>query len=167
LFVLSFLGGGFFFSIAQAKRHVQLQHLDSKNPFLFPFRVVNDDSFLTFYQVAPSSIWTTTNVATLAPGFDANTPGNFLTAKNTRLVMEAKEPKPVDIAPGDGHSFDFAIRIVGQTGIPDDLVLHLPIAYEIRFLSLLHLSFLTWHRQVGFGFHVQKDTNGTPYWIQD
>jgi hypothetical protein len=164
LYVLSICGVSFFVSIAQAKPHIQLEHLDSKDAFRFPLRVVNDESFVTFYQVTPTSEWATKE-SSFSSALD--TPGNYLHMPNTLLTLISAGVPSADIRPGDGHSFTFTMRAMNQTRIPSDLTLEVEIAYQIRFVPFIYLSSLSWHRQAHFSFHMQKDSNGTPYWVAD
>ncbi|MFZ2061514.1 MAG: hypothetical protein WAU82_10930 [Candidatus Binatus sp.] len=164
LYILSLFGVGFFVSIVQAKPHIQLEHLDSKDPVRFPFRVVNDDSVLTFYQVTPTTEVATREPSKLAPTWAAKIPGNLFLEPGTFLIDDTHAP--VDIRPGDGHSFIFNTRFTSPIEIPDDLTLKIGVAYEVRFVPFIYSSFLTWHRHSDFSFRVQKDSNGTPYWIQ-
>lgn len=163
LYVLSLFGVGFFVAIAEAKPHVQLEHLDSKDPFLFPFRVVND-SFVTFYQVSPVSFADAPNAAEFSDSssFASVEPG-------THLALGFRQRgETVDISPGRSHGFSFSnVHVSESPRVPDDLRLRLSIDYSIRLLPLLRLSFCFWREHMVLNYHVLKDSNGTPYWVED
>ena len=169
LYLISFLGGGFFVSVFHAQPRVQLQHLDSKDPYLFPFRIVNDETFLTFYQVQVIADTATSDYSQLVTL--SNEPGNMLregSGMHFRIGAEDRND-PLDIPAGHGHSFDFLGHLGPEGGkeVPDDFALTLKLAYQIRLLPFVHTSFLSLHRNATFSYHALKDSSGTPYWVQD
>lgn len=162
VFLLGFVGGGTFVEIYRARPKVVLLHLDSKDPLRFPIRVVNDQEFLTFYQVQPTSSTTFHDPDSSFPFF-----ANVL--KGAPKTIGTIDPMglPTDILPISSHTFSFNIRFLPFNGVPDDLALHVKVNYQIRLVPFVHWSRSYWPRDTDFDFRVMKDSNGTPYWVED
>jgi hypothetical protein len=151
IFLLGFVGGATVLQVHNSYPNVTSTAVDTKNAFLFPFVVSNDQNLVTFYGMQVWYRWTVDD-----PG-DAKAQKQYV--NTTSQSVSGVLGPPVDLHPYD----KFPFTVGGGGRLPVHLPPHATVEIVVRYS--IHLFFVPWWRERQFGFLMQKGSDETAIWV--